>query len=188
MTQPWATVIAAGLAIVAAGIAFVGVLHAQAVAKSATRAQLRQQHAALVRQGRQHAAQLAATANLEREKHRRQVSTDAVKDGLAALSKLKDAYAAAGSNPGDEHARDRCTAAADECTVAASMLLLLDLDAPYQQILAANTLVRQYLRQPPRMLQPAEIHGYSRAHTDAVDALRTSFQEVLGHSPETVRR
>lgn len=91
LTQPVATVIAGTLAIIAAGIAFAGVRYAQKVAIASSKATLRVQSVAALRQQRQHEAQLDATAELERSKHRREVEYTALSAAMNATLKARDA-------------------------------------------------------------------------------------------------
>lgn len=110
--QPTATVGAGLLAIGAATIALTGVLLTQRTNVRTTKAQLRQQRAAMIRQEKQHAAQLelqrkateeqrnlhaeqlAASADLEREKHDRQVMYQARMAACSALIALTTASTA----------------------------------------------------------------------------------------------
>lgn len=71
-TQPWATLLAGCLAVAAAVIAFIGVYHAQKVAIANSKAQLRQQRAAMIRQEKQLNQQLRVQQKLHDDAQERQ--------------------------------------------------------------------------------------------------------------------
>jgi hypothetical protein len=118
LTQPWATLLAGLFVLVAAFFAFGGVLYAQRVTRATTKAQLRQQRAAMIRQekqlneqlrvqqklhddaqerlAKQHAAALKGQLDLlrlqthaESQKQARQDVKDAV---MEAQARLQEAY------------------------------------------------------------------------------------------------
>lgn len=77
LTQPWATLLAGFFVLVAALFAFGGVLYAQRVTRATTKAQLRQQRAAMIRQEKQLNEQLRVQQQLHDDAQERQAQQHA---------------------------------------------------------------------------------------------------------------
>ncbi|NKW34843.1 hypothetical protein GS942_23425 [Rhodococcus hoagii] len=83
--QAWATIIAACIALTAAGIALFGVFYTQRVNRAATKAQLRQQRAMMIRQERQHQLQIAEQIRQQSADHAMATAAQRRTDALHAL-------------------------------------------------------------------------------------------------------
>lgn len=127
LTQPVATLLTGFLAVVAASIAFGGVYYAQRVSRATTKAQLRHQRAALIRQERQHNQTLSAEFNRQARAER----LAALSEALAALSALHEATLAFGMlrrlkpEQSFQEQKERFAKAVNACGVPVGKLRLL---------------------------------------------------------------
>ncbi|MGW0052602.1 hypothetical protein [Nocardia nova] len=126
-------------------------------------------------------AQLTASAELERDKHRRDACISTTREALSALTQLQDALVAASDAATLEgETRGALAAASNECALAASMALLLDMQESYLKLLTVSTVARTYLSKPPYSLSNPERHDYALKHSLAVGALQVDFQRIMG--------
>ncbi|MFE5877780.1 hypothetical protein ACFQ6H_21165 [Rhodococcus sp. NPDC056506] len=190
LTQPWATLAAGLLAIVAASIAFFGVWYTQMRTARATRSQLRLQSVFALRQQRQHEAQLDATAELERAKHRRQVEYDALSTALPAVLKARDAIIALQGRMDDdeptspknrratgvlsEHAARLSTAqvTTDDAVAKAASLLLIGQEDAYLRVMKFTSICRAATIDGA----PFSIHEFAEASTLAIGSIRDAYK------------
>ncbi|MGW5339184.1 hypothetical protein ACWEQD_12265 [Rhodococcus pyridinivorans] len=191
LTQPWATLGTGVLAVVAAVIAYLGVRHAQNVAVRNTKAQLRQQAVVSLRQQKQHQAQLDAQAEIERSKHRREKTFDAMSETVESLIELRSAFIAlndeiSSARPlpgvivgGNDDEIMRLTEVRARCTATAAMLLLLDMDAQYQSVIAVNNFVGTILTDKPgEPLGLPEVQQFATLWTTAIGDLRGKYATI----------
>ncbi|KZL33190.1 MULTISPECIES: hypothetical protein [Rhodococcus] len=190
LTQPLATLAAGVLAIVAASIAFLGVVYTQRRTARATRAQLRLQSVLALRQQRQHEAQLEATAELERSKHRRQVEYEALSAALPAVMDARDAIIQllgriderdpqsplrGGTTPDlRTHAGrlESAQQAVDDVTAKGAALLLIGQETAYLQVMEFSNVCRKAMTDGFQF----DIQKFAGVTTNAIGAIRDGYK------------
>ncbi|MES9516460.1 hypothetical protein ACIQYW_18440 [Rhodococcus erythropolis] len=121
------------------------------------RDQIALQNNAQLNQTQQHYAQLEALADLERSKHRRQVTFDALVAANNALVELNESFVLVSKAidmdlgvpdsdfSAENAARAQCEIRLTACTNAASLLLMLGFEDSYKAIMDTNLVVREQL-------------------------------------------
>lgn len=194
LSQPWATVIAALIALVAASIAFAGVLYAQSVTRATTKAQLRHQRAALIRQERQSFSQIA-----ESRKDRIYMegftaltqAAEALSDQRRATSYVYKAWAA-GNLDEVKRWRAECNSAVQRGNHAKAKLRILglqDASAAYNEASAVLRSVRAASANDPTTLgsKADVISLLASAVVDAYAVFNVTLNTVFSDRPAEQR-
>lgn len=162
LTQQQATLIAGGLAVFGAGVAFIGVLVAQYIARKNVKDQM---------------DKLSA---VEAEKHRRQVSHDAMVRCIQDLSRVRKTYThirfdiQAQKRIGivlasiSDDFRDRCNESLEELDTSGATLMLIDPRSDYSCLESFAEHVRGVLKE-----------DFATADQDQFDALWAKSRETL---------
>ncbi|WP_075833549.1 MULTISPECIES: hypothetical protein [unclassified Rhodococcus (in: high G+C Gram-positive bacteria)] len=154
--------------------------------------QMSQQEANQINQGRQSFNQITALHDIERDKHRRQVTFDALVRANRALVDLQAAFVLIDkaitedksdpiqSLPSKEDvARDVCVARLSDCVDAASLLLLLDVQEPYKAILEVTQFVRERMAfQRGIEMEIHQVQKFSEVWTLAVGSLVGKYDTI----------
>lgn len=226
VAQPLATLGTGLLAVVAATFALAGVLLTQRTHVNTTKAQLRQQRAAMIRQERQHRAQLdqqlkamaaqqsqheaqlSAQAEVERKKHRREATFEALRSTVSSVISVRDACIAidraidedltvpaslreASKNlvrdPAappelglhEKEAARACESARARLTADSALLLLLDMEDSYKAVMKFNNAVGTRLNQSPSAkTTETELHMIAATFTTAIGSLRGKYDQI----------
>ncbi|OZC55820.1 hypothetical protein CH267_14855 [Rhodococcus sp. 06-621-2] len=190
LTQPQATVFAGVLAVVAAIFAFGGVYYSQFVLRRTTKATLRVQSMAGVRQQRQHEAQLTASAALERAKHRREVEYAALSAAMTSTLLARDSVIALrgnirdddiiGRDPQEDAAAEArhpellhaAQLAIDDAVSKAAALLMIGTDDAYKALMKLTAVSRRATID----IMPFSVHEFAQASVEAIDAIRKAYK------------
>lgn len=154
--------------------------------------QMRQQEANQINQGRQAFNQITALHEIERDKHRRQVTFDALVQANRTLVDLQAAFVLVdkaimedSSTPTksvpsvEEIAREGCVERLSDCVGAASLLLLLDVPESYQAILQVTTFIRERLAfQQGVAMDLKQTQKFSQVWTLAVGSLVGKYDTI----------
>nr|DAF84225.1 MAG TPA: hypothetical protein [Caudoviricetes sp.] len=198
--QPMATLSTGLLAIGAATIAFIGVRNAQKIAINSQkqqadehRDQIALQNNAQINQARQHQAQLEAIENVERSKHRREATFNALVSANTALVELNAAFVLIDKavvedqeregvgTPAENAARAQCEIRLSACTNAASLLLVLGIEDSYMAIMNTTKIVREHMAfRQGQEIDIAGIHKFAEAFTLAIGSLRGKYDADIG--------
>lgn len=194
LSPAWATVIAACIAVVAALIAFGGVWYAQRVTRATTKAQLRHQRAALIRQEAQNVAQLQeqsrqhqrtlseqrklqhAEFRAAERKQERADRLDALVEAAAALtdaaSRVRFAHIAFKNDTYQDVSVSEIVAGMDRCSVAGVRLSLLGLENSVPAFGDANDSIR-------RAAYAASANSEEHPPEEAMEAMQEKIDEAV---------